>query len=147
MNIDMASMLGASTVVNIDFRRSVGHSGPMAARRTVLPVVDQAPCCAPLAQASLDQAQAEDLAVRLKALADPGRLRLLSLLMAAPDGEACTCDLTEPLGLSQPTVSHHLKKLAGAGIVTGERRGVWTYYRVDPDALDAIAVLLTGARR
>lgn len=114
----------------------------MAARRPALPVVDQAACCAPLAQAPLDQAQAEDLAVRLKALADPGRLRLLSLLMAAPDGEACTCDLTEPLGLSQPTVSHHLKRLTEAGLVTGERRGSWTYYRVDTDALAAAAQVL-----
>src|SRR5674536_399344 len=79
---------------------------------------------------------------RLKALADPARLRLLSLLLAAAEGEACTCELTEPLGLSQPTVTHHLKKLAEAGLVAGERRGVWTYYRVDNDALAAAGRLL-----
>jgi ArsR family transcriptional regulator, arsenate/arsenite/antimonite-responsive transcriptional repressor len=101
--------------------------------------------CQPLGHAPLDQAQAEDLAVRLKALADPGRLRLLSLLLAAPDGEACTCDLTEPLGLSQPTVSHHLKRLSEAGLVTGERRGSWTFYRVDTDALAAAARVLAPA--
>ena len=87
---------------------------------------------------------AQQLATRLKALADPARLRLLSILLASDDQEACTCELTEPLGLSQPTVSHHLKKLAEAGLITGERRGVWTYYRVVPDALSALAqVLLT----
>ena len=119
----------------------------MAARRPALPVLDQAPCCAPLAQAPLDQAQAEDLAARLKALADPGRLRLLSLLMAAPDGEACTCDLTEPLGLAQPTVTHHLKRLVDAGLVTGDRRGTWTYYRVQSAALDQVIGLLRPAER
>jgi ArsR family transcriptional regulator, arsenate/arsenite/antimonite-responsive transcriptional repressor len=107
-----------------------------------VPVAEPIGSCAPLAQAPLDQDQAESLAVRLKALADPGRLRLLSLLLAAPDGEACTCDLTEPLGLSQPTVSHHLKRLSEAGLVTGERRGSWTYYRVEPDALAAAAAVL-----
>lgn len=115
----------------------------MAARRPSVSLLDPTPCCAPLAQAPLGQEEAEDLARRLKALADPGRLRLLSLLLAAPNGEACTCDLTGPLGLSQPTVTHHLKKLAEAGLVTGERRGVWTYYRVDNDALAAAGRTLT----
>jgi ArsR family transcriptional regulator len=101
--------------------------------------------CAPLNRAPLSATGAEDLARRLKALANPARLRLLSLLLAAPDGQACTCDLTEPLGLSQPTVSHHLKKLAEAGLVTGERRGVWTYYRVNPRELAAAARVLDPA--
>ena len=77
-----------------------------------------------------------------KALADPARLRLVSILLASDGQEACTCELTEPQGLSQPTVSHHLKKLAEAGLITGERRGVWTYYRVVPDALSALAAVL-----
>ena len=111
------------------------------------PVPTADTCCAPLADAPLSADAAVELASRLKALADPGRLRLVSLLLASEDQQACTCDLTEPLGLSQPTVSHHLKKLAEAGIVTGERRGVWTYYRVQPAALASIAVLLTGGRR
>ena len=84
----------------------------------------------------------DDAASPLKALADPARLRLVSILLASDGQEACTCELTEPLGLSQPTVSHHLKKLAEAGLITGERRGVWTYYRVVPDALSALAAVL-----
>jgi len=100
------------------------------------------PCCAPLAQGALDQAEAEDLAGRLKALADPARLRLLSMLLAAQGQEACTCDLVEPLGLSQPTVSHHLRVLAEAGIVESEKRGRWTWYRVQPLALAALRDVL-----
>ena len=108
------------------------------------PVNTAAACCAPLSQAPLSAIDAQQIATRLKALADPARLRLLSLLLASDGQEACTCELTEPLRLSQPTVSHHLKKLAEAGIITGERRGVWTYYSVVPDALSALAqVLLT----
>lgn len=108
---------------------------------TALPLLET-PCCAPLAAGALGQAEAEDLAVRLKALADPARLRLLSMLLAAPDGEACTCDLVEPLGLTQPTVSHHLKKLSEVGIVEGEKRGRWTWYRVDPQAISALRDVL-----
>jgi ArsR family transcriptional regulator len=110
-----------------------------------LPVIDVTPsqeCCAPLADTPLTPEAATDLAGRLKALADPARLRLLSLLLASENLEGCTCDLTEPLGLSQPTVSHHLRKLAEAGLVVGERRGVLTYYRVDPDALADLGRLL-----
>ncbi|MDQ1620906.1 MAG: ArsR family transcriptional regulator, arsenate/arsenite/antimonite-responsive transcriptional [Actinomycetota bacterium] len=113
-----------------------------------LPLLDPVPyaadCCAPLSQAPLSADEARQLATRLKALADPTRLRLVSMLLASDGDEACTCELTEPLGLSQPTVSHHLKKLSEAGLVTGERRGVWTYYRVVPGALRSLAqVLLT----
>ena len=107
--------------------------------------VDTAMCCQPLATSPLGADEATDLARRLKAIADPQRLRLLSLLMAAPDGEACTCDLTKTLGLSQPTVSHHLKKLHEVGLVTAERRGVWTYYRVDCKALRAVTAVLEPA--
>lgn len=100
-------------------------------------------CCAPLAQAPISEEEAELLAVRLKSLADPARLRLVSLILASPDREACTCDLVPPLGLGQPTVTHHLRKLADAGMVTGERRGRWTYYRVETAALSAIVSALT----
>jgi ArsR family transcriptional regulator, arsenate/arsenite/antimonite-responsive transcriptional repressor len=82
---------------------------------------------------------------RLKALADPTRLRLVSLLLVSEAGELCTCDVTEPLDLSQPTISHHFKKLTEAGLVTGERRGTWTYYRIVPDALAALATVISPA--
>jgi ArsR family transcriptional regulator, arsenate/arsenite/antimonite-responsive transcriptional repressor len=118
----------------------------MPARRPALSLVDTAPCCAPLADGALSQDDAVELSRRLKALSDPARLRIMSMLMTAKNGEACTCDLTEPLGLSQPTVRHHLKRLAEAGLITGERRGVWTYYRVDPDALSAAVSVLAPSR-
>jgi ArsR family transcriptional regulator, arsenate/arsenite/antimonite-responsive transcriptional repressor len=131
----------------IDAHQFVTHAGVMPARHPALALVGTTPCCAPLHDTALSQDEAVELSRRLKALADPARLRVISLLMTAPDGEACTCDLTGPLGLSQPTVSHHLKRLAQAGLVTGERRGVWTYYRVDPDALSAaVSVLAPRAR-
>jgi len=114
-----------------------------------LPVVQspagQAPCCAPLTGTPISAEHAQELAVRLKALADPARLRLLSLLLASEGQEACTCDLTEPLGLSQPTVTHHLRKLLEAGLVSARRRGVWTYYKVDPAALAALATVISPA--
>lgn len=116
----------------------------MTARRPAPALVEPlAACCAPLADAPLSRADAADLARRLKALADPARLRLLSLLLSTANGEACTCELTGPLGLSQPTVSHHLKTLSEVGLVAGERRGVWTYYRVNRDALAAAGRVLT----
>jgi ArsR family transcriptional regulator len=100
------------------------------------------PCCAPLGEGALDAEQAAELALRLKAIADPARLRLLSMLLASEGGEACTCDLVGPLGLSQPTVSHHLGRLAAAGIVESDRRGRWTWYRVRPDALASLRAVL-----
>ena len=110
-----------------------------------LPVLDAAGCCTPLlAREPLDQAQAEALARVLKAVADPTRLRLLSLVAAHDGGEACVCELTEPLGLTQPTVSHHLKVLVDTGLLTRDKRGVWAYYALVPNALDALAGLLAG---
>jgi ArsR family transcriptional regulator, arsenate/arsenite/antimonite-responsive transcriptional repressor len=111
----------------------------------IQPVSSAVACCTPLTQAPLAPDEAEELARRLKALADPARLRLLSMLLAAEGCEACTCDLTGPLGLSQPTVSHHLKTLVESGLVVGERRGRWTYYRVVPGALAGIATVLSPA--
>jgi ArsR family transcriptional regulator, arsenate/arsenite/antimonite-responsive transcriptional repressor len=107
----------------------------------VLPVADQTvePCCAPLDAGRMSVADARSLARQLKVLADPARLRMLSILLDSNYGEACTCDLVGPLRLSQPTVTHHLLRLADAGIVRGERRGRWTYYSVDKDAIRAIA--------
>ncbi|HEY2741621.1 MAG TPA: metalloregulator ArsR/SmtB family transcription factor [Gaiellaceae bacterium] len=98
--------------------------------------------CPPLLQSALDHEEAASLATALKTIADPARLRLLSLIQAQPDGEACVCHLTEPLGLSQPTVSHHLKVLHDAGLVGRERRGSWVFYRVHPEALAALRDVL-----
>jgi ArsR family transcriptional regulator len=98
--------------------------------------------CPPLLQGPLAPDEAERLAASLKALADPGRLRLLSLIQAQPGGEACVCHLTEPLELSQPTVSHHLRVLREAGLVDREQRGSWAFYRVVPGALSTLRELL-----
>ncbi len=86
---------------------------------------------------------AERLALTLKALAEPTRLRLLSLVAAHEGREACVCDLIEPVGLSQPTVSHHLKVLVDAGLLEREKRGVWAYYRLVPDRLADVAAALS----
>ena len=101
-----------------------------------------APSCPPLLQAPLDVDDAEQLAAALKAIADPARLRLLSLIQAQQDHEACVCHLTEPLGLSQPTVSHHLKVLLQAGLVAREQRGSWAYFRVCEEPLATLRSLL-----
>jgi ArsR family transcriptional regulator len=98
--------------------------------------------CTPLLQQALGRDEAEELAGVLKALADPARLRLLSLIQAQPGGEACVCHLVEPLGLSQGTVSHHLKALLTAGLVERDQRGSWAYYRVVPEALSSVRSLL-----
>lgn len=111
-----------------------------------LPLLEPA-CCPPLAVAPLGEAVAEQLARTLKALADPARLRLLSLVQVHEGGEACVCELTAPLGLSQPTVSHHLKVLVDAGLLSRDKRGVWAYYRVVPAALAALADLITVPSR
>ena len=104
-------------------------------------------CCSPIVGQVIAPAEAERLAAALKAIADPARLRLISLVSAHADKEACVCDLTDPVGLSQPTVSHHLKILVDAGILTREQRGKWAYYRVVPDALGDIARLITPSVR
>jgi ArsR family transcriptional regulator len=98
--------------------------------------------CPPLLQEPLEAEDAERIASALKAIADPARLRLLSLIQAQPDHEACVCHLTEPLGLSQPTVSHHLKVLLQAGLVEREQRGSWAFFRVREEPLAALRDLL-----
>jgi ArsR family transcriptional regulator len=98
--------------------------------------------CSPLSAEPLTSEDADQLAAALRILADPARLRLLSLIQAQPDGEACVCHLQEPLGLSQPTVSHHLKVLVGAGLLEREKRGRWAYFRVVPNQLAALRDLL-----
>ena len=92
-------------------------------------------CCQPLLAGALTEDEAEELAAAFKVLADPARLRLLSLVAAAPAGEACACDLTEPLGRTQPTVSHHLSVLVDAGLLTREKRGKWAWFRPVPERL------------
>lgn len=92
-------------------------------------------CCPSVLEAPLGRQEAEALAGALKVLADPARLQLVSLIGAQPDGEACVCDLTVPLGLSQPTVSHHMKVLQDAGLLEREQRGRWAFYRLRPEGL------------
>jgi ArsR family transcriptional regulator, arsenate/arsenite/antimonite-responsive transcriptional repressor len=140
----------AYAVLGIDGCQYLSHTGrvndsavseaPVAAR----PLASQ--CCAPLLREPITAGQAADLARTLKALADPARLRLVSMVAAHEGGEACVCDLTEPLGLTQPTVSHHLKVLVEAGIFTRDKRGVWAYYALVPAAMDALATVLSPTR-
>ena len=92
-------------------------------------------CCAPLAVSTLSEGDADGLAAAFKVLADPARLRLLSIVANAPAGEACACELVEPLGRSQPTISHHLSVLTDAGLLAREKRGRWAWYRVVPERL------------
>lgn len=101
-------------------------------------------CCTPSTVDTLAAEEAQQRAAFLKALADPNRLRLLSIVKAGQGGEACVCDLTEPLGLGQPTVSHHLKILVDAGFLTREKRGTWAYYSLVPGALEQAAGLITS---
>lgn len=102
-------------------------------------------CCTPIVS-GLGATEAEDLASTLKVLADPARLRIISMLASAGD-EACVCDLTEPLGLSQPTVSHHMKQLREAGFIESERRGKWVYHRLVPERVDAVRAALVVPER
>jgi ArsR family transcriptional regulator len=113
---------------------------------TMLEITDVSTvCCAPLVREPLSESDADDLAHTMKALADATRLRLLSIVAASKGHEACVCDLTDPVGLSQPTVSHHLKVLTEAGFLTRSKRGTWAYYRLVPGALDRIARLLVAS--
>lgn len=103
-------------------------------------------CCSPLTGGALEPAPAQRLARIFKALGDPTRVRLLSLIAATEAGEACICDLTAPVHLSQPTVSHHMRVLTEAGLVTREQRGRWAYYAVVDEALDALSSALASGR-
>jgi ArsR family transcriptional regulator, arsenate/arsenite/antimonite-responsive transcriptional repressor len=114
------------------------------ASRSELPLLADE-CCTPLLREPLTADQAAGLARILKALADPTRLRLVSMVAAHEGGEACVCDLTEPLGLTQPTISHHLKVLVDAGVFTRDQRGKWAYYGLVPRALDALSAVLSSS--
>ncbi|HYF71913.1 MAG TPA: metalloregulator ArsR/SmtB family transcription factor [Nocardioides sp.] len=109
-------------------------------------------CCAPLAREPLSEDQAAGISAILKALADPVRLRLMSIVLSHEGGEACVCDLLPAFDLSQPTISHHLKVLHESGLLDRDKRGVWVYYRARPEAMAAVASVfdvasLTGAAR
>ena len=135
----------ANPAQEIDRCQCLLHTGqvttaPDLQTRPPLSLADD--CCIPLLREPLTPDQAADLARTLKALADPTRLRLVSMVAAHEGGEACVCELTEPLGLTQPTISHHLKILVDAGIFTRDKRGVWAYYALIPAALDALSAVL-----
>ena len=137
--IDKCQYVGHNSVVSV---ATVSRSGSSSAAPAAL-----AGCCAPMTGSIVDQAAAESLAHVFKALGDPTRVRLLSLIAAAEDGEACVCDLIEPVGLSQPTVSHHMKLLVDAGLVSREQRGKWAYYRVIDETLMTIRQALQPVAR
>jgi ArsR family transcriptional regulator len=136
----------AYSAQEIDECQYLTHTGQVTTAidiqdRAALPLADE--CCAPLLREPITASQADQLARLLKALADPTRLRLVSMVAAHENGEACVCDLTEPLGLTQPTISHHLKVLVDAGIFTRDKRGVWAYYALVPAAMDALSAVLS----
>ena len=105
-----------------------------------------AECCSPLVGQPISRTDAETLAEALKAIADPTRLQLISLVVAHQDQEACVCELTEPVGLSQPTVSHHLKVLVDAGILSRKQRGKWAYYKLVHGTLSDLSRLIAPAK-
>jgi ArsR family transcriptional regulator, arsenate/arsenite/antimonite-responsive transcriptional repressor len=108
----------------------------------VLSPADSAACCSPLTASPLTAGQAEQVAPLLKALADPVRLRLMSLVASHEGGEACVCDLNDAFDLSQPTISHHLKVLHDVGLLDRDKRGVWVYYRARTQALASLGTLI-----
>lgn len=109
---------------------------------TVLGPAGEDACCPPLACAPLSAAGAEEMAVLFKAVADPVRLRLLSMIACHPGGESCVCDLTPAFDMTAPSVSYHLKVLREAGLITSERRGTWVYYRVMPGVMARMSAVL-----
>jgi ArsR family transcriptional regulator len=110
----------------------------MAKKGAVVEEAEPVACCPSVLAAPLDAGEASDLAYGFTALADPVRLRVLSLIAASPEGEVCVCNFVEPLGKSQPTISHHLKILGEAGLVHGERRGKWVWYSLDRNRLASL---------
>jgi len=130
--------------MHIDMCQSLGMMDGMTSVTDLLPgpAGDQGSCCTPSGARPMSAERAATLAAQFKALADPNRLRLVSMISASEGSEACVCDLTEPLGLGQPTVSHHLKVLVDAGILQREKRGVWAYFSLVPGALDHLAGVL-----
>ncbi len=128
MEID--TLTEVSTAVNMSSMKAIARIEPQ--------------CCPSVLEAPLDERDAENLAAALRVLADPARLRLVSLIGAQPDGEACVCDLTIPLGLSQPTVSHHLKVLTDAGLLDREQRGRWAFFSLRPEPMALLSSALAA---
>jgi ArsR family transcriptional regulator len=128
----------AASIDDCQYRSVSKSSGELPVLTTALR------CCTPLSGEPMSEDQARTVAPLLKALADPVRLRLLSLVLSHENGEACVCDLTPAFDLSQPTISHHLKVLHEAGLLDREKRGTWVYYQAQPGALTAISALFTG---
>ena len=123
--------------------RSPGEGAHMAKSRVATITADSsAACCESMLESPLTEQDAVEHAAAFAALGDPARLRLLSLIATAPAGEVCVCDLVEPIGKSQPTVSHHLRVLGDAGLVTNERRGRWAWYRAVPEQLERLRSVL-----
>lgn len=122
-----------------------GRLDGMPTKTLPMTTSDLAVCCVPLTGTVISTDDAELLARKFKALGDPTRVRLLSLIAAHEGDEACICDLIDPVGLSQPTVSHHMKQLAAAGLVSREQRGKWAYYRIVDDALSSLAAAINPA--
>jgi ArsR family transcriptional regulator len=116
----------------------------VARTQAVIEVSDEVECCPSVLAAPLASVEASELAVGFRALGDPVRLRLLSMLAAAPEGEICVCEFIEPIGKSQGTISHHLKILGDAGLVHGDRRGKWVWYSLDRDQLANLRSALDG---
>ena len=114
----------------------------MSKSLTLLTPAETVACCPPLSAEPLSAEQAEQVAPMLKALGEPVRLRLMSLIASHPGGEACVCDLNDAFDLSQPTISHHLKVLHEAGLLDREKRGVWVYYRARTKALASLGALI-----
>ncbi|PZS11447.1 MAG: transcriptional regulator [Pseudonocardiales bacterium] len=110
--------------------------------RLLVELTDAVGCCSPLVREPLSAEQAVELSRLFKAMGDPVRLRLLSLIASHEGGEACVCDLSGVFDLTGPTISHHLKVLREAGLISGERRGTWIYYRIEPDALRRLSAVL-----
>jgi ArsR family transcriptional regulator len=115
--------------------------GAVTSRKSIAVADDVVSCCSPLVGATLSKAEAVDLAQIFSALSDPARLRMLSLI--ASEEEVCSCALEEPLKKSQPTISHHTRILAAAGLIVGEKRGRWMWWRVVPERLNDVARILT----
>lgn len=128
---------------HIDKCQWVGQTRRVPSSLPLIQPDELAACCSPMTSGVVTDETAMTLARMFKAIGDPARVKLLSMVAAAPEGGACICDMTGPVGLSQPTVSHHMKVLVEAGLTTREQRGKWAYYRVAPHVLGSLADALT----